>query len=238
MFRLPLRATLIAGVAVLLIGAAAAAKLAGPWRVDVAAPPGGALAVVYSGDGGWVTLDRVLAKAMADSGRTVVGVDSLRYFWTARTPRAAAQDLSRLMAEYGPGPVTLVGYSFGADALPVIVGALPAHDRDRIADLVLIGPEAKGDLEFQPSQWWGAHTRDAYPVAPVVARLADVAITCLYGRADQRHAACQTFPATVRKIALPGDHHFNGDYAGLGRAVIAAIARRSPGPARLDRLTH
>lgn len=214
-------AACLAGLAILC--AAFALKLAGPWRLDLTSRPGGDLAVVYSGDGGWVALDQALAKALSDSGCSVVGVDALRYFWRARTPTEAAGDLAAIIRETPQSPVVLIGYSFGADALPTIVKALPADVRDRIEALVLIGPEAKGDLEFRPSQWWGAHTANAYPVAPAVAALRGLPVICLYGREDRRHAACAAFPAWVRKIALPGGHHFNGDFTAVGRAVVAAF---------------
>lgn len=216
---------LIAGVA--LVCAGFALKLAGPWRLDLASHSSGDLAVVYSGDGGWVALDQAVAKAVSHSGRAVVGVDALRYFWTARTPPEAAADLAAIVRERPEGRVVLIGYSFGADALPIIVRALPADVRGRLAGLVLIGPEAKGDLEFRPSQWWGAHTPNAYPVASSVAALRGLPVTCLYGREDRRHAACPAFPAWVRKIALPGGHHFNGDFTALGRAVDQALAGSS-----------
>jgi type IV secretory pathway VirJ component len=206
--------------------AALAVKLDGPWLIRQPSPAGGDLAIIYSGDGGWVALDDALARALADSGRSVVGVDALRYFWRPRPSQPAAQDLAQIIREHGGDRrrgVVLVGYSFGADALPIIVRDLPAEARARIAALVLVGPEAKGDLEFRPSQWWGAHTSDAYDVAAVVGALKGVPITCIYGMQDRRHAACPGFAAPVRKVGLPGGHHFNGDFTGLRRALAAAL---------------
>src|SRR6185295_13843169 len=43
---------------------------------------GEALAVILSGDGGWAGLDREVAGVLAGKGLPVVGLDSLRYFWT------------------------------------------------------------------------------------------------------------------------------------------------------------
>jgi len=47
-------------------------------------------AIILSGDGGWVSIDRDLSTAFAQRGIPVVGWDSLKYFWTARTPMKAA----------------------------------------------------------------------------------------------------------------------------------------------------
>jgi hypothetical protein len=56
------------------------------------------LAVLYSGDGGWGPLDQGVARQLADNGVPTLGVDSLRYFLIKRSPREAADDLSRLAA--------------------------------------------------------------------------------------------------------------------------------------------
>jgi type IV secretory pathway VirJ component len=44
--------------------------------------------VLISGDGGWASIDKGIAKALVARGVPVAGLDSLRYFWSERTPRA------------------------------------------------------------------------------------------------------------------------------------------------------
>jgi type IV secretory pathway VirJ component len=58
---------------------------------------GDAFAVVLSGDGGWAGIDKALAASLAASGVAVIGVDSLRYFWTPRTPEQTAHDVERII---------------------------------------------------------------------------------------------------------------------------------------------
>ena len=58
------------------------------------------LAVFITGDGGWVTLDRRVSKAIASAGVPVVVINSLRYFWYRRTPEQAAEDLARVINNY------------------------------------------------------------------------------------------------------------------------------------------
>jgi len=49
-------------------------------------------------------------------------------------------------------------------------------------------------------------------------------MTCIYGD-KERHDACASLSAaTIRQVRLPGGHHFNGDYATLGQAVLKAAA--------------
>jgi type IV secretory pathway VirJ component len=51
------------------------------------------MAIIVTGDGGWAELDKSVAAGLADAGIPTVGLSSLRYFWTPRTPEAAAADL-------------------------------------------------------------------------------------------------------------------------------------------------
>ena len=61
--------------------------------IEVPAAPGAtatdSFAIVMSGDGGWAGLDKDVAQALSAHGIPVVGLDSLRYFWSPRTPEAS-----------------------------------------------------------------------------------------------------------------------------------------------------
>lgn len=202
------------------------ARLSGLPLVEVpASAQGDTLAVFYSGDGGWAGIDRGLADGFVKAGVPVVGYDSLRYFWTRRTPQAAADDLAAVIRHYqaawGRQRVILAGYSFGADALPIIVQHLPADLRSQVRIVALLGTDSTGELEFHPGDWLDVGAKDSYPIAPVLASLNDIKVVCVYG-SQERDDACPTFPAQVRKIGLPGDHHFNGDYDAVGRALTQA----------------
>ncbi|HWT52178.1 MAG TPA: AcvB/VirJ family lysyl-phosphatidylglycerol hydrolase [Caulobacter sp.] len=190
---------------------------------------GDTLAVFYSGDGGWGPLDAKVSKYLADNGVPTVGVNSLSYFRTKRSPGAAAQDLADALRQYeglwGRRNIVLIGYSFGADALPAILPQLPADLRAQVGHVVLIGTGPHGGLQFHPTSWLNLATPDSFPVRPAIDALKaeqDVKITCVYG--DKEHAdICPTLPdAEVAKVRLHGGHHFNGDYAALGKAVLEA----------------
>ncbi len=89
----------------------------------------GTMAIVYSGDGGWRDLDKQIGDTFQKDGVPTIGVDSLRYFWSRKTPAQTAADLARIIDVYsekwGVDRVILVGYSFGADILPAAFGGLP-----------------------------------------------------------------------------------------------------------------
>jgi type IV secretory pathway VirJ component len=198
--------------------------------VEVPASGDGDLfAVLLSGDGGWAGLDKDLAAAMSAQGIPVVGLDSLRYFWTARTPAGLAGDLDRVMRHYAAqwrkSRAVLVGYSQGADVLPFAVNRLPPGTKPMVAQTVMIGLSDKAAFEFHLGNWVGLGG-DGEPTLPEVEKLDAATALCLYGQ-DDRESLCPKVPNThVFAQALPGGHHFNGAYDQLARTILARIKAR------------
>ena len=83
-----------------------------------AVPRGRLLAIIFSGDGGWRDIDKTIAQKLCSDGVSVIGWDSLRYFWSRKSPEQIANDLSQVIdtytARWGASKVALIGYSFGA----------------------------------------------------------------------------------------------------------------------------
>jgi type IV secretory pathway VirJ component len=185
--------------------------------------------VLLSGDGGWARLDQELAKALAEGGCPVVGLSSLRYFWTPRTPDGAARDLERICRHYLDAwqarRLVLVGYSFGADALPFMVNRLPPDLRARISLVVLVGLGTEASFEFHLSEWLGRGPRGPeLPVLPELRRLRGPRVLCLDGAQDPGRLGPELEPGLARRVLLPGSHHFAGDYRGLAKVLLGELA--------------
>lgn len=185
---------------------------------------GDTFAVILSGDGGWAGLDKEVAAALAQSGIPVAGLDSLRYFWSKRTPEGLAADLDKIIRYYGAHwrrkRVLLIGYSQGADVLPFAIPRLPAATHDSIALNVLIGLGERAQFEFHIGNWIHAGG-DGLPIAPQIAKL-DAGTLCIYGD-DEKDSLCRILEsAKMRTRMLPGGHHFNGNYRGLAQIILEA----------------
>jgi type IV secretory pathway VirJ component len=199
--------------------------------VEVAAtgPARGVLAVLVTGDGGWAGIDREIAAALAAEGFPVVGLDSLRYFWTRRTPASFAADLARVVEHHavavGAGQAVLVGYSRGADVLPAAVGLLPEATRRRVRALALVGPGRAAGFELHVTDFLGGG-EGGRPTLPDVLALGGLPVLCLSGSDEAGQSLCPLLAGRpgVRLVELPGGHHFGGDYARVAREV-AAVAR-------------
>ena len=180
---------------------------------DAAAPRTDMMAVLYSGDGGWVGLDKDVAGQLARGGIPVVGVDSLSYFWSQRTPQGAAHDLSAIIRGYSRHwhrpRILLVGYSFGADVLPYIVGGLPAAQRAQVQRLSLMGLSPTADFQFHLSSWLNMDSDSQYPTIPAIERLRGVPMLCVRGTLEN-DSACPSIPAGLAQmVVVPGGHHFD-----------------------------
>jgi hypothetical protein len=76
-----------------------------------------ALALILSGDGGWRDVGRAIGQTLSQGDIAVVGLNSRRYFWKARTPEQVARDMYWIVEHYQSvwrvDDVLLIGYSFG-----------------------------------------------------------------------------------------------------------------------------
>ncbi len=187
------------------------------------------LALLLTGDGGWAGLDQELAARLAASGVPTVGLNSLKYFWSERTPEETARDVARLMRHYlaawNKERVILVGYSFGADVLPFVVNRLPPELRARIASVSLLGIDSNASFEVSVADWVGSG--DGPPTRPEVAALSHVPVLCIYGEGES-DSICPGLPAgaLLTREQVGKGHHFSGEYATLADRILA-FARAS-----------
>lgn len=196
-----------------------------------AAHPDGMLAIVISGDGGWRDLDKTIAHDLHDQDVSVVGVDSLRYFWSMKSPAQTAHDLARIIRSYSARwharSVALIGYSFGADVLPFAYNRLPKAERGKIAMLSLLGFARTADFEIRVTGWLGLPPSDeALQAYPEIAKVPPGLVQCFYG-AREPDTICPMLAKTrVEVIRTSGGHHFGGDYGNLAHVILDGWRRR------------
>jgi type IV secretory pathway VirJ component len=183
------------------------------------------LAVILSGDGGWAGLDREVAQGLTQKGLPVVGLDSLQYFWNARTPQGAAADLARILRHYlaawNRQQVLMIGYSLGADVLPFMVDRLPADLQSRIRLIALLAPSRKASFEFHLTDWLGNGGGDL-PVLPEVAKLRGKPLLCLYGDTET-DTLCTEIGNLGKAISFHGSHHLGGDYGTVAERILQEV---------------
>ena len=213
------------------LAAATADTLSGLPLVELpVTTPGRLMAVVYSGDGGWRDIDKDIASRLQAKGIPVVGVDSLRYFWSEKSPEQIAADLGLIIDHYREAwqrpEVVLIGYSFGADALPFAYNRLTPDERASVTRMALLGLSRSADLVIHVTGWLGVESHEgSLPTAPELARLPPALVQCFYG-AEEKDTACMSPELkNAQVVKTPGGHHFDGDYGKLADTILAGVTR-------------
>ena len=161
------------------------------------------MAILLSGDGGWRDLDKTIAEDLQQQGVPVVGLDTLRYFWSKKTPQQTADVVAALiqtfMTKWHADKVALVGYSFGADVMPFAYNLLPPSLRDHVVLISLLGLSKSADFEISVRGWLGEPPgSDALPVLPQATKIPAHLIQCFYGQ-DETDTACPAARAARRR---------------------------------------
>lgn len=227
-------AALLAGAAPAAAGASAGgAPIADLPLVEVPARGEGTLlALLVTGDGGWVAIDEQLAAELSRAGVAVVGLDALRYFWRRRSMDETVRDVARVLDHYraawGRSEVILVGYSRGADVVPFLAPRLPERLRGAVRLVAALGPSTFAELEVHVVDLFSSRRRaDALATEPAArATVALAPFLCVQG-ADERDSLCPQVAdlPRVTRVVLPGGHHFDRDYPRLARLILDAVAR-------------
>lgn len=189
--------------------------------------PPKALAVFYSGDGGWRDIDKEISDLLNRQGVAVIGVDSLRYFWTVKTPREVARDLDRIVATYqtrwSVKKTALLGYSIGAGTLPFAWTHLARKTQDDTTLIGLLGLAQQSTFQVSVSSLLGMSSPDEADVLPALGTLPVSRVLCFYGvdelTAGDTACGAKELDGAVR-IERPGGHHFDGDYAAVAKIIL------------------
>lgn len=187
-------------------------------------------AVFLSGDGGWVGIDRGISRELSKHGIAVVGWDSLKYFWSPRTPRGAAQDLDRVMRHYSrqwsKSRVLLIGFSQGADTMPFMENRLPAQTRGMVGFTALLGISDNAAFEIHMANWLGDAGGDR-ATAPELQNWTGSSYVCMYGEHDRDAACAQLTRKGGIVVKMAGGHHFAGRYAHVADQILKRLPAAS-----------
>lgn len=184
------------------------------------------LAIIISGDGGWRDIDKSIGEWLAQRGVAVVGIDSLRYFWSKKSPEDVAADLALLFehygSEFGTSHYALIGFSFGSDIMPDVWPVLPTAVKDRVGLVSLMALGTNADFEVTVGGFIGAPSAESRPLVPLLHQLPLDRTQCIYGKeeADDNETSC-TAPelGAAERVSLDGGHHFDGDYRKAAEAI-------------------
>lgn len=184
--------------------------------------------IFISGDGGWSRLDKTLVEELARHSVATIGLNSLKYFWSVKTPAQVAVDVKRIAAVVQPSGKMLMlgGYSFGAEVAPFVYGR-PELSGVEFGALLSIAPGLYATWEMSPLDWLRQHEK-ASPdhVKSRLEAIDKVPVLCVYGNTDDESACIGLKSTDTRRVeVLGGGHHFGGDYDVIASAVGDFVAK-------------
>jgi type IV secretory pathway VirJ component len=188
-------------------------------------------ALLLTGDGGWAGLDQELAARLAANGVPTVALNSLKYFWTERTPEQTTRDVERVLRHYLDAwhaqRVLMIGYSFGADVLPFVANRLPPDLRAKVASVSLLGLDARASFEVHIAAWVGGDDGGP-PTRPELAALKELPVLCIYGEGESDSVCPELAAGNVTHEQIGKGHHFSGDYALLADRILRFARTGTP----------
>lgn len=192
-----------------------------PVIIIPAKKPGADLMVLFiTGDGGWNTFSQNLGNQFAADGVPVVALNSLKYFWSRKTPEETTQAVVALIDQYSAAwkkkNILLCGYSFGADVMPFIYNRLPEAIKERVARIQLLSPSAYTDFEVHVSYLFMSKKMS---VATEVQKI-NKPIICFYGEDEKDKPLENIRMANFKTIILNGEHHYEKSFAEIARVGI------------------
>jgi type IV secretory pathway VirJ component len=164
------------------------------------------------GDGGWKRFDVKLGDEFSAQHMPYVCLNSIKYFWSAKTPDQLAKDMIPVIHEYlkkwNKTEIILTGFSFGAEVLPFLYTRLPADLKQKVKLVMLITPAGTSDFAVHVSDMLGFDRKYPYDVAKEVEKIKNVKVLGVFG--DKENS---TFPMGHKqencKITfVKGSHHF------------------------------
>jgi type IV secretory pathway VirJ component len=199
-------------------------------RPDGYRPRAGApVAVILSGDMGFrVGLGTMVADRMVAKGVPVVGINTLNYFRTTRTPAeigALIEDAMRRAKAINPtGQIILIGQSFGADMLHVGLTQLPEAQRREIALVALIVPGATVEYRASPGEALTFLMAEA-DALPTARQLDWAPLLCVHGIEETGSLCPLLHLHNLETVAMPGGHQLDWNADALEHLLTNRIAR-------------
>ncbi|HKJ92641.1 MAG TPA: AcvB/VirJ family lysyl-phosphatidylglycerol hydrolase [Longimicrobiales bacterium] len=97
-----------------------------------------------------------------------------------------------------------------------------------------LAPSRFADFEFHVGSFLDRANRAARPTEPEWRKMAGLDVLCVYGQAESRSPCPTGAPPQWTPVALPGGHHFDGNYRSIADRILLALApqrmKTFPGP--------
>jgi type IV secretory pathway VirJ component len=177
--------------------------------------------ILLSGNGGWKKLVQSVTHYLNYENVSVLGINTKQYLLSEKKPVQIACDLEALMDRYsikwGHDTVVFIGYSMGAEILPFAVNCMGETYREKIQDVILIGPWQKATFKVNLADYFYEVNKgaDIYSELKKMKKINSYIICD-----DNDISIChKNLDGVADHDMLAGGHHFGGDYITLSKMI-------------------
>ena len=199
------------------------------YPVTVLNPTGTKQLVFYfTGDGGINTFSEKFCDGLAQKNYTVICFNARKYFWKQKTPELMASQVTEIIRYYlnkfNKKEYSLIGYSFGADAVIYLANRLPKNLSPLLKSTVLLSPSLATDFTVKFVDLLGIESSEGkYKTLPEILKLMGP-ILCVFGDQEQKTFANGIVnKRNIRKILLPGSHKYDNNTNAVITAVLTVL---------------
>lgn len=177
--------------------------------------------ILFTGNGGWRKLVQSVTYYLNQKNVSVLAINTKKYLLSKKNPNQICCDLETLIDRYNikwkGKKVIIIGYSMGAEILPFAINCMEDKYKQKIIDLILIGPGQKATfkVKLRDYYWEVNKGEDIYPELQKMNKVKTYVICD-----DNRFSIChENLDGVVEHDFLGGGHHFGGDYNKLSSLV-------------------
>jgi type IV secretory pathway VirJ component len=184
-----------------------------------------AMMFFISGDGGFTSFDQSICDEFAKKGYPVIGLDALKYFWGRKDAADVVADVQKLLTYYKnywhKSEFIFVGYSFGADAIPVIVNRLDQEFKSQTLLVGLLSPTTSADLEIHVGDMLSIRAKAGqYDNASELNKITFARTVCLYGDDEKQEVKSKISNPKIEFVTVKGGHHFSSDFKKITELIL------------------
>jgi type IV secretory pathway VirJ component len=177
--------------------------------------------IFLTGNGGWKELAQSVTQYLNSKNVSVVAINTKKYLWSEKNPEQIACDLESLIDQFsnkwGQTNVVLLGYSMGAEVIPFAVNRMEEKYRNKLSDIILIGPWQKATFKVNLLDY----IMEVNKGEDIYSELLKMKNKMAYVICDDNDISiCKKgLDGVIDHDLLAGGHHFGGDYASLSGLI-------------------
>jgi type IV secretory pathway VirJ component len=166
-----------------------------------------------TGDGGMVRFDTDMSKNYDANGYSFIALNSLKYFFTPKSPAKLASDVVPLIKSYSEvwkkKNIILVGFSFGAEIIPFLYERLTDELQKKVKLVVLLTPSGTSDFHIHFRDMIGMdRKKETYNVVEETAKIKSSKILAVYGNEEKNISLKNNNQPNLKILYIKGEHGF------------------------------